>query len=678
MAQTNSVLSEQEIITLVEAKAREGSSWYDSRLSRERMRVLEYYNGVLPRRYSAGSSSYISTDVYDSVEMLKAQLLEVFAGDDEIAQFDPVPGMTLEDCREATEACRYVIFHENRGFKIFNDTIHDGLTARVGVAKVYWEELFDYEDEEFSNLPYEVAQALASQDNVDEFDADLNEETQLFDGKLVRKIDKSHVQIDVIAPEEFLIEPRAITIDNATYQSHRTLKTKAELIKMGFDPKKVELVHYDDSMGLDLSPEVLARNEPVETYQWLNNAIQPELEKVMLYESYVKMVIDKKKGVRQYKICHTNDVLFEYEEVEHCPFLEYVPLPVPHIFYGNNYAARVVPYQNARTALTRAILDHSLITTNPRWAVVKGGLINPREMIDNRLGGIVNVARPDSVAALQVPNLNPFVLQVMQELKQDKEQSTGISELSQGLNKDAISQQNSAALVDNMVQLSGIRQKIAARNFAHFFQRLMLETMRLLVLNAKQTKMVQVVGQWKQVDPQAWQCPKSCSISMHLGYGEKDQHLNKLVNLYKELAQDPALQTMFDAQGRYNLIMDAGKVGGITNISAYVKDPSKAPPPKPDPIKMQEAQTKDKQASAQLLAAQSQAQLNQAKEHDEDIKLHQAQQKIMLNALDHDRRETRQDAETAARIDVAQREMRLEERMRPKEVSLKANVSPRP
>jgi hypothetical protein len=32
--------------------------------------------------------------------------------------------------------------------------------------------------------------------------------------------------------------------------------------------------------------------------------------------------------------------------------------------------------------------------------VVNGGLLNPRELLDNRMGGIVNVRRPDSVVAM--------------------------------------------------------------------------------------------------------------------------------------------------------------------------------------------------------------------------------------------------------------------------------------
>jgi hypothetical protein len=59
------------------------------------------------------------------------------------------------------------------------------------------------------------------------------------------------------------------------------------------------------------------------------------------------------------------------------PFAAFVPLRKAHSFYGNSFAAKVIPIQNARTVLTRSILDHAVITNTPRYKVVKGGLDEP-------------------------------------------------------------------------------------------------------------------------------------------------------------------------------------------------------------------------------------------------------------------------------------------------------------
>lgn len=663
-----SILTESQIVSKVAAKAKEATGWYDSRLSKERLRVLEYYNGTLPRKAHMGSSSYVATDVFDSVQMMKAQLLEVFAGGDDIVQFDPDQDMGVADCRAATAYARYVIFEQNPGFKVFHHVMHDGLTARAGVAKVYWDERKEHVDEEFQDLDHNAAMALAAQDDVEEFDAEQDPKTGLYKGRLIRTIDRSQVRIDPLAPEEFLIEPRCVEMKLSGYTAHRSLKAKNELLDMGFDPEKVRRVHYDDARGLDLSPEVLARNAPVETVQALQNPIQPDTEKIMLYEEYVRIKIDPKKGVRLYKIMRADATIFEYEEVEKVPFIPYIPLPVPHIFYGDNYAARVIPYQNAQTVLIRSVLDHASITTNPRWAVVKGGLLNPREMIDNRLGGIVNVSRPDSVAALQVPNLNPFIFEIVQKLGENKENSTGISALSQGLNKDAISKQNSAGLVDNLVQLSSQRQKIIARQFAYgFLVPLMLEVMRLVCMHEKKPKIIQVAGQPINVTPEQWTERTTCTVSMHLGYGEKDQALQKMQLMYQGLSQDPVMGPGFGYPQRYMFWHDAGKLAGI-NTSPYLLPPQQVKPPQPDPLKVAEVQAKTVASQAQMLTAQTTAEKDKRLAAVDAAKISQGQQQIVIDAMEHDRTHTRQDLETANNINVSQREIALEEEMRPQEL----------
>lgn len=675
------LLDDDEIVVRVNQKAREAVGWYDSRLSRERERVMQYYNSQLPKRINVGSSSYVSTDVYDSVEGCKSMLLEVFAGGDEIARFDPDADMGVQDCEAATKYASYIIFQQNPGYQIFNDVIHNGLTARLGPVKVYWDECIEEEERTFQGLTLDAVHALKDQDQVDTLEADLNPQTGLYDGSLILRVDKSQVRIDQLPPEEFLVAPRMVSLEkkHVAYLGHRTLKTKPELLDMGFDKQKVANVHYDDAHGLDLSPEVLARNAPVETLQAYNNPIQPELEQVMLYESYATMVIDKSKGARLYKIFHASDILFEYEEVDRHPFLCYVPLPVPHLVFGNNFAMRVAPFQNARTVLVRAVLDHASMTVNPRWQVVNGGLMNPREMLDNRMGGLVNVRRPDSVAALQVPNLNPFVFEVLQLLEENNEKSTGISSLSQGLNKDAVSKQNSRGLINDLVNLSSQRQKIAARNFAYnFFVPLMFEVIRLAILHEKKPKVIEVAGSPINIDASKWTERRTATVSMHLGYGEKDEMVQKLKGLYESLAQDPAIQTMFTTQNRYNLITDASKIGGISQIARYITPPSQVQPPQPDPIKMAEVQAKTKLADAAMLTATSNADKNQRLAAYEDGKLQLDGQKLQLDAVEKDRDHDRRDLETAARVDVAHRQMALEEQMRPQEAQLKAVVSPNP
>lgn len=666
-------LSDEEVMIKINAKVKECVGWYDSRLSKERQRVINYYNSVLPKRQHLGSSPYISTDVYDSVESMKAQIVETFAANpDNLVSFPARGPEDVQLSREATEYCNHVFFDENDGLGLMEHVAHDGFTARTGVVKMFWEKREEAIEEELpQGATYQDVQAVAAQPDVTELEADADPQSPdptnpVFTGKLTRTTDTSQVVIEPVPPEEFLITPRCPRIDKADAVSHRTLKTKGDLKKLY--PKKAALIqtlHYDDDKGLDLGPEVLARNMPVETTQALDNPIQEELEKVMLYESYVWMDLRKGKGVKLYKVVHVNEVLLDdIEEVDRAPFYAFCPLPIPYMFYGNNFAARVIPTQNARTVLTRAILDHAAITTNPRWGVVKGGLLNPREMMENRLGGILNLTRPDAVKALEQQQLNPFVFQTLEMLKSNKEESTGISALSQGLNKEAISTQNSSALVDNMVTLSQTRQKIIARNFAKFLADVYIGIYTLVLENqdVEKQKIIQVAGSFTPVSTKGWIERNNCSIALHLGYGERDRETAKYQALYKELAADPELRPVFTLPKRVKLATDAMKSGGFQNYADYLEDPATAKPLPPDPLKVQELQIKDKEAQAALIMAQTAQAKVQVEAQNDSVKQQLAELNLHLKTVLDTRQEARKDADIRNKIDVSQREVEMLEK----------------
>jgi hypothetical protein len=661
-------MSDTDILSRVEQKVRLGVGYHDSKLSKERERVINYYNSMLPKRQNEGRSSYISSDVYDSVESMKSQLLETFSGNPEgLVSFPPLGPNDQRAARIATEYCSYQIFELNDGYDIFHDAIHDGLNARVGVTKIYWDERFEDTEENFDGLAEWQVHALAGQEDIPELDA---EETApgsgVYHGTLIRREDHSQVALDALPPEEFVIEQRAKSIKKSGMTCHRTLKTRAELKREGYPKDIVDTINWSDARSLDLSGEQISRNEPVnDGTAPIDDTIQPEMQKVMVYETYIRMDIYDGSDVRLWKIVHAGNKLLDKEIVDRAPFIDFVPLRVSHIFHGNNFAFGVIPTQNARTVLTRSILDHASVTNNPRWGVLKGGLLNPKEMLDNRLGGVVNLNRPDAVKPFEQPMLNPFVFQTLEMLKQNKEERTSISALSQGLNKDAISTQNSAALVDNLVGLSTQRQKIIARNFARYVVDLYLEVYRLVLLNEKKQKMIEVTGDWVNVNVNDWVERTTCRVALHLGYGERDQQAATIASAYTQMATDPGLGNMFTDRNRYNMVTDAMRLKRMENWSNYLTPPEQSPPKQPDQMKVQELKTKDKQADAQMVAAQANALKNERQAEVAALKEKLKELQMHFDAFVDMREQRRQDADTANRINVSQREVAVLERHPP-------------
>lgn len=629
----------------------------------EREKVISYYNSDAPARQKEGSSTYISNDVYDSVEGLKGQLLETFASGFEIVHFDPQNPQDVESSRIATSYADYVVFRQNDGYSVFNDVIHDGLTARVGVVKVYWEKSSKLQDEEFENLHPDEVEAMGSLDDVHELDADIDSDTGCCNGKLTRKIDTSQVRIEVLNPEEFFIENNAKCLSPDYFMGHRTVKTIAELERIGYDISKLKDYNIADETSFDTTPEKIARFRDFQTGVTLKpDDTQDEMRHVLVHECYIKIVTKGSSEARLHRVVRVGNNTLEMEEVDRLPFKVFVPIPIPHSFYGNNFAKRVIPAQNVRTTLTRQIIDHANITNNPRFMVTRGGLTNPRELLDNRLGGIVNVSRPDAVNPLPQFGLNPYVFQTLAMISDNNDKTTGISSLSQGLNKDAISSQNSEGMVENLVSLSQTRQKVIARNFANnFLIPLYLEIYQLVLENEDKKKIVELAGNWVNIDPRQWAERKTATVSFHLGYGEQDKEAMKRIQLAGIIAQDPGSAAFFQADGKYKYICDIFKLKGISNVNDYLTPPEKLPPQQPDPMKVQEMQNKTMEAQATMLIAQSHQTKNEHQAQFQQVKLSLQQMQDKFDNLMSAKDSARKDHAEANRIDIAQREMHIAE-----------------
>lgn len=605
-------MTKDRLNAVLEQQIKTSVGYYDSKLSKEREKVLDYYNAAQPKPHHQGNSKYVSMDVYDAVESAKAYLLETFASGRRIVSFDPIDAQDLIPAKIATSYCDHVVFTQNDGYQIFHDAIHDGLTARVGVAKVYWDDCVEPVEEEFHNLTAEEVAIL--QQKYDEVEAELNEETGLFDGSIERMEDRSQVKIDVIPPEEFLINPQAPSLQKSSFIAHRTRKTRAELIREGYDVSEIKEIGEASEVDLTMHPEVLARFESIGADKLnLNGEIQEQTRYLIVYECYLQLDMEGNGETKLYKVVKIgNTIVEEPEEVDHLPFVSFRPLPQPHAFYGSNFAGRVIPTQNARTVLTRSILDHALITNNPRYQVVKGALVNPKEMLENRLGGLVNVTRPDGVLPLPQSSLNPFVFQTIQLLDDDKEETTGISKLSTGMNKDAVSKQNSQAMVENLVSLSQQRQKIIARNFANQFVKPLYELVyRLINSNEKQERIIKIAGDFVRVTPAEWKERNVATVELRLGYGEQEREAQKYVGIHMMLTQDPGLAPLYQLPNKYNMVKTIIEKGGIPNPDDFLTNPANIPPPQPDPMVLKQLEQQDRALQIQ----ERQVMVGEAKVH---------------------------------------------------------------
>ena len=624
-------VDDDKLVTILDDNIRRSIGYYDSQISRERRKVIDFYNATLPRPAHDGNSKYVSMDVYDAVESMKAALLETFSTGYKTVRFAAQTGEDVRIAEIATAYCDYVANRQNNLFEVMQSVIHDGLIARAGLCKVYWDEREDSYLEPIQDLTEEEFDAIVAQDNV-EIEEVEQDELGLYSGDLRVYQDTSQVVIEAIAPEQFVIEPQAKSLDDVGFLGHRTTMTISELREAGYDEKLIAKIGDHEDVEMETDPEVLARHEEIGQDRGFNaKGFQDQVRSITVYELYIDIDLDGSGIAETYKVIKAGNVVLHKEKCTYKPFCAFVPLPIPHSFFGSNFGSKVVPIQTARTVLTRSILDHAMITNNPRYTVVKGGLTNPRELIDNRVGGIVNVSRPDAISPMVQAPLNPFIFQTIQMLDEDKEDTTGVSRLSQGLNKDAISKQNSAAMVEQLATMSQQRQKIIARNFANNFLKPLYQLIyQLVVENEPQAKIVEIAGDYVAVNPGDWGSKRDVTVEMHLGYGEQEAEAQKYLVLHGLMSQDPTLSTMYTPENQYNLMTHVMEQNGIKNVKDYLTAPQEQPPEQPDPaqemaMQMQQKQLElqERQTAVAEMKAQMDAQIAQMKLQLEQMKAQQ-------------------------------------------------------
>jgi hypothetical protein len=261
MADKKKPLTDDEIVASLRGSIKDTIQWTDATLAAERLSVQEYYDGDKPVASHKGNSKYVSVDVYDSVENMKALLLETFAGGYQIVEFEPNGKDDVEQARIATAYVDQVVFRDNDGYGTFRSAIHDGLMARIGVAKIWWEEDYDNEEETFERVPPFCARSLHPEQSRRELkdvethaDEDNDGEEPTVSGTFVRKINKSGVRIKPIPPENFMIEGRAKNLEEA-FVSHREEYTKSDLYEM-FDKDIVDGIAIDDESAWRTIPKL--------------------------------------------------------------------------------------------------------------------------------------------------------------------------------------------------------------------------------------------------------------------------------------------------------------------------------------------------------------------------------------------------------------------------------------
>jgi len=140
-----------------------------AQLMGDRSQAMAYYQGDMSQDMPAqdGRSKAVSTDVSDAIEGLMPNLMDIFAGSDEVVRFEPVGPEDEEAAQQETDYVNHVFMQQNPGFMVLYSFIKDALLSKTGIVKIWWEEreeeeretYYDLSEDQFALLVQQVAES---------------------------------------------------------------------------------------------------------------------------------------------------------------------------------------------------------------------------------------------------------------------------------------------------------------------------------------------------------------------------------------------------------------------------------------------------------------------------------------------------------------------------------------
>ena len=617
-------LTELEVGSIVSSEIKASLGYIGSDITEQRQKSLEYYFGEPFGNEQEGRSQVVSTDVSDVIESILPTLLRTFAASDEIVKCEPVTAEDEEVAKQASDYLNYIFNKDNDGFITLYTLFKDALIQKNGVAKIYWDNSTKRERESYERLSEDEYTMLLDEDGVEvkehteyedesavkERDKALEEVAKLgqaFDPMMLDQLENApipmlhdvviervetfgKVKIEAIPPEEFLIERRAKSIQDANFVAHRTTVTRTQLIEAGFDHDKVYSLPSDTQDKYNEEKITRFRNLD---YDYDSNAGEASTDEISIYECYIR-IDEEGDGIaklRKVTLAGTEGyTVLDNELCDSIPFVSVTPIIVPHRFYGRSVSEMTEDLQLIKSTVMRQLLDNMYLTNNNRVAVMDGQ-VNLDDLLTNRLGGVVRTkgAPGQVMMPMQTQTINSQAFPMLEYLDTVREQRTGITRYSQGMDADSLNK--TATGVNTILSQAQMRVELIARIFAETgVKDMFLKMFELIVKHQDKERIVKIRNSFVPFRPMEWRNRCNISISVGLGTGSRDQQLSILNNILQTQLKGLELQgssdgPMVNLRNIYNTLSKIVENAGLKNPNAFFTDPDigmqNMPPPQP-------------------------------------------------------------------------------------------------
>jgi hypothetical protein len=560
----NPPMDDVEMQSIVATEITDAISYIDSDLSPYRAQATAYYRGDLFGNEEEGQSQVVATEVRDTVNSMLPSIMRVFFSSEKTVEYVPRSEEDVPAAEQATDYANYILNQDNAGFTVLYGTFKDSLVRKCGIVKTWWAKTTTVRTEKYTGLDDGTKMMIEQEPDsfvtiIEEYDDPEFGEPQpmvdpatgvvtlmpvpkLYDVEVKRVITEGRVCIEGVPPEEFLIDRNARSIETAAFVGHRKMATVAELIEMGYDEDEVS--EYITSADFENNEEYLRRRPTTTTIGSMNESSNPFMQRVLYIEGFMRIDYDGDGIPELRKICCMGEgnTIMRNEPADMVGFADFPFDPEPHTspLEANSVYDYAKDLQEIKSDILRNTLDSLAQAIHPRTAVVEGQ-VNMDDVLNNETGAVIRMRAPNMVQALSMPFVGQQAFPMLEYMDGIKEDRTGMSRASMGLNADAL-QSSTKAAVSATISASQSRLELTTRILAEGMKKLFKQILQLTVANQDKARMIRLRNKWVQVDPRMWDATMDVSINVGLGNGDTEQKMSMLGMIASK--QEQALQLM--------------------------------------------------------------------------------------------------------------------------------------
>lgn len=593
------------------------ASTYNNKITQERNQALKYYAKEPFGNEKKGRSTYVSSEVQETISWALPQVLKIFSTND-VVSFEASRPEYKESAQLATAYANHVINKENPGFLVLHDFFHDALLQKNGFIKIYYDKSDIYEREEYKDLT-DAELTLLLQDP--EVEPITHDSIQILDPVSQQPLASKHdltikrkvkstggqIKIENVPVEEVIVSKlaRSLDLDDAPFVAHRVKRSISWLRQQGY--KIPDDINDGTESSTDYALEKMTRETQDGNYYSSKSEadpVDPSMRLVWVTEAYFKVDFNNDGIAEQRKITKVGSTILDNEEVHIQPFITTSPFPQPHKFNGLSMADLVKDLQLLKSMLMRAMLDSFAFNINPSKAVNIEKVVDVNDLLDTNPGNFIRMRGAPSEAVMTLPSsgVGAETFNLLQYIDNIAESRSGVSKMTQGIDQNVFNKTatgTQAIMSASQEKLALIVRIFAETGVANLYKKVI----QLASKFSDGPELIQMNSQYIEVNPSEWKHLKAINVSVGTGSLDKAQeltNLNALLQIQQQVAASgkPELIAMLDPLKIYNGINDITKAMGYPNAGEYFNRPGGTeysqvlpiiqqqmapPPPPPDP-----------------------------------------------------------------------------------------------